>query len=144
MRCPDCAKFVSFGELNTDSVEVSLDGTTITLSGSMTLPCSECGTDLAEAGVDTDLDTESLFVDAVAPDKEAGETVEYELDGDPDLEAGDTGGGRYAKKYYTVTANGTVMRKVCDKEGKEIEGKSASAEYSLEASEQASAFESLV
>ena len=44
MRCPDCAKMVSYGEpeLEVTNEEVDEEGS-VSVSVSLTLPCADCG-----------------------------------------------------------------------------------------------------
>lgn len=59
MRCPDCNKFVSYGEAEIQSVEDQgeLKGGRIAIEAEITIPCGECGTALKEGRVEGELKT---------------------------------------------------------------------------------------
>jgi hypothetical protein len=73
MRCPDCNKFVAFDEMRCDEVEFSLDEESgqVTVSGTVYLPCAECGTDLKSLSVDGEVDMAERF--EAAPESYAPE-----------------------------------------------------------------------
>lgn len=58
MRCPDCNKFVSYDEPNVDDVSFSLDENSgeVEVSGTVELPCADCGTALKSMQVDETVD----------------------------------------------------------------------------------------
>lgn len=93
------------------------------------------------------------------PDKEKGETSEYEYDDDAEKEATDRSetkaklrkgknkgkevpirNPRYARRYYGVRAECTVRQKILDKDGNQV-GEVEEETIILEAEEQASGFE---
>lgn len=86
MRCPDCNKFVAFEEGNVENLEAEVDSESgsVQVTGEMTLPCAECGTELKSCSFD-----ESFEIDkSVWPEiKGETESIEYELDGDAGFEA---------------------------------------------------------
>jgi hypothetical protein len=150
MRCPECKKFVSYGEPNTDNLEVSLENGSLTLAGELVLPCAECGTDLASASLEAEENILDLF--NLKPDEELGETAEDEI-ADSSLRGADRTAGtdrhgrpiknpRYAKRYYGVEATVTISRTIRDRDRNAI-GEPETAEITLGAEEQASSFESL-
>lgn len=113
MRCPDCNKFTAKNtevdpEVTTDP-EVEDD--TVKVSVKITNQCEDCSTDLEEAEFDMELDLDS------EPDKKSGNSIEWKgttlkehqgeghklvVNGDPDVERTDSGGGRYAKRMLGV------------------------------------------
>jgi hypothetical protein len=149
MRCPDCAKMVSFDELRTDEVDIDLSDTILTMSGTVYRPCAECGTDLKSAEVEGTADVESAFSNDGLPEDC---TIEYEIDGDPDIAASERSqttdrhgnpikNSRYMKMFYGVEASVTIKRIVKDKEGEEIQDHEALADVSMAWECQASGFE---
>lgn len=40
-RCPDCNKFVSYGDPDVDEVEIQLDDTVLSMSGQLNLTCEQ-------------------------------------------------------------------------------------------------------
>ena len=48
MRCPDCAKFVSYDEPQVELDDEHVEGLAYTASIRVTLPCADCGTELKE------------------------------------------------------------------------------------------------
>jgi hypothetical protein len=83
MRCPDCSKFVSFGEgeVEVQSEELDDDGTA-TLEVSLTLPCGDCGTELKGTTFDVELNFEAEHQCEVTTDVTEGPLFK-------DLEVGD-------------------------------------------------------
>lgn len=57
-RCPECNKFTSYDDPQVEVTDENFDPVTNVASGSVhvTLPCSECGTDLKEAELDWEID----------------------------------------------------------------------------------------
>jgi hypothetical protein len=82
-RCPDCNKFVSYGEIRLDEIEVEASDSELRLSGPIYLTCGECGTDLRTAELEETLDITDEFPepseDVVFAD------LEYEVTGEPDI-----------------------------------------------------------
>ena len=56
MRCPDCAKMVSYGEPEIDADDLAIDDGTVSGVVTITLPCAECGTPLKTASLDVSHD----------------------------------------------------------------------------------------
>jgi hypothetical protein len=150
MRCQDCNKFVSYGEPNTDNLEVELENGSLTLRGELTLTCGECGTDLASCSVDAEENVSDLF--DRNPDESAGETAIDLIEDEPSYEPTDRTedkdrhgkpikNPRYAKRFYGVEATVTIRRTILDRDGKEVH--SEDREVTIAAEEQASSFETL-
>ena len=124
MRCPDCAKMVSYGEpeLEVTNEEVDEEGS-VSVSVSLTLPCADCGQGLKS--FDFELDD---VVDHDCPKKEEGEgEAGFELDLDEpqstedyrpktDPKTGKPVPIRYQKHYYGVEITGTVTCKKCQEQ----------------------------
>jgi hypothetical protein len=149
MRCPDCAKFVSFDEPNVDAISVDVDGDMLAMSGEIVLPCGECGTDLRSASVELSVVLAGYFPPVGGDDIK----IEYEMDGDADVSSFDRyedkdrhgkpiKSTRYMKKYYVVEASVEIERTVTDKEGNFISKDKATVDISAE--EGASSFDDLV
>jgi hypothetical protein len=127
-RCPECRKFVSYGETNVEAVEVSIEGETLELGGTVALSCAECETDIAEAGLEASEDVSAHF-DRV-PDEGKGETVEYTLADDPVPQATErteqkkTKAGKPAKSgeivYVGAEAECTVRQVILDRDGEPV------------------------
>lgn len=134
MRCPDCSKFVSNEQAETElNLEVSLDENLtaqVTGDARLVLTCADCGTELAESNqsvdVDVNLDHDNGADDhdVEISDESATETDRY--DGKPGTPA------RYRRHYYGASISGTV-KCTC--------GASATFETTVE--EQAGGFDSL-
>jgi hypothetical protein len=150
MRCPDCNKFVSYGEPNTENLEVELENGSLRMSGELMLTCGECGTNLASCFVDAEENVSDLF--ERNPDESAGETAEDLIEGEPSYEPTDRTedndrhgkpikNPRYAKRFYGVEATVTIRRTILDRDGKEVH--SEDQEHTIGTEEQASAFSSL-
>lgn len=150
MRCPDCGKFVAFGDLATDEIEVAIDEDSgaVSITGRLVLPCGECGTELKALDVDETHEAAESFPDA--PD---GWELSYELDGDPEIEPEDRvqttdrhgkpiKSARYMKTYRGARVSGSVIRRAAPPDdGLGLEGKEESASFDVLVEEQASAFE---
>ncbi len=112
MRCPDCSKFVSleFAEPEVDNIEVDADGN-VTGGVRIHRDCADCGNELKEATFDIDVTVEI--------GEHTGEGHELEIDGEPDVEQIEEGGGRYAKAYFGAKVTFTVK---CSCGGLEVDG----------------------
>jgi hypothetical protein len=149
-RCPDCNKFVSYGDPNTEGISVELNDDKLSFSGEMYLTCGDCSTDLSSASLEDDEDVSNYF--KAKPDEDKGETAEYELVSE-EIEATDRTADkdrkgkkitnlRYAKRFYGVSVQCTICQTILNKEGETI-GEPEEAEIELAAEEQASGFESM-
>lgn len=106
MRCNDCNKFVGqeMGEPSDEGFEVSKDGETATVSGSVTLGivCAECGTDLKSGSFECSEEV------AIPPEHRGDEghdlEVEVELEGSEDYSGDAKTPSRYRKHFYGVSA----------------------------------------
>jgi hypothetical protein len=122
MRCPDCNLMVSVEteEHEVDTIEVTDSGVYVNVR--LVKNCAECGTELEEAYVE-----ETIELDKVCEH----DALEVEENG---IESTDTGGGRYAKRFYGADVHYKVTCSECGFEH----------EDHLHVEEAASYFESLV
>ncbi len=149
MRCPDCKKFTSYGDPDVDDIEVTLDGSTLTLSGPLSLTCGECGTTVAATELSAEQDVADQFpsppFEPVPEGKE--DDVEYAIEGSPDIEPVDRleDTDKHGKKvknprgmrhFYGVAASVTVSRKLPG-----AADANETIDVTIEAEAQASAFE---
>ena len=140
-RCPDCNKFVPLElEVEEEAVDVEaksdigndgVQGTVISGTIRAILKCGECGTELAEASLDVEIEDSITHNIAVGGDVGEGE---HDLSLSSDVTESDTtkGKGRFAPHLYGYSLTGTVS---CE----------CGAETPVESTEyeQASGFESL-
>jgi hypothetical protein len=56
MRCPDCNKFVSYGEAEVEVSAEELNEDAVSAEVRVMLPCAECGTELKEANLTAEED----------------------------------------------------------------------------------------
>lgn len=152
MRCPDCGKFVPYGEPECEGNDPELSGDSITVTVTVNLNCGECGGLLKSAEIESSVD---ILHDCKpleereaewTPDPEYGDGEEqYEIDaeGSPEgmsrLQTTDRHGKpikshRYMKQFYGFEQ---VVSIKCRKCGETFE-------VTLEGDEQASAFEEQV
>jgi hypothetical protein len=154
MRCPDCNKFVAYGDGITDEIEVDMSDAALCISGRLVLPCSECSGELKELQIEESVDVADHFgkIDTKldGEGKEMEPTVEYEVT-DSNIEftsrsqTTDRKGNliknpRYMKTFYGVEVTATV-RRIVEWDDKDIEEEEQ--EVTVEVEEQASAFEEL-
>lgn len=106
MRCPDCNKFVSYGEMEIE-IDTEIDGDTVTVSGTLILPCGNCGIQLKSLDVSDQIEITHDCQDGSAPLAPGADA--YALDsaeGDPTerRQSTDAKGKpipvRYQKTYY--------------------------------------------
>lgn len=128
-RCPDCNKFVGIEMADPElELEVANEGT-VTGTVRLVQTCSECGTELAEANLDVEVDVEVAHKEGCK--QESGLSIEDEsADNDDRYE----GKGRGARHFYVANITGKVK---CDECAAEVE-------FETSVEEQASSFESLV
>lgn len=119
MRCPDCNKFVSYGEQEPEIENEEMDGNELTVSVRVVLPCGECGTELKDASMDVwaevdhdcpmadDEDTEHGFT----IDSTSAEFTERRVTTDA---KGKTIPFRYQKQYYGAEVTVDVTCNACD------------------------------
>ncbi len=151
MRCPDCQKFVSYGDAETSEIEVEINDTELAMNGTLYLTCGDCGTNLKSVELASETTIEEEVFPAT-PDSfdEENDIVEYEIDGTPDIEptsrseTKDRKGKpikspRYWKTFYGASASIDVARVITDKDGNEKARDTTT--FTIEAEEQASAFE---
>jgi hypothetical protein len=107
MRCPDCAKFVSYDDPQTiDIQDYRLGDDDDPPSGEFTvsLTCAECGTELKQAEVAMEFPNFDPEYWAVELGKHDGSKHQIELDIDEfDADTTYEGKGRYAKTFYGAT-----------------------------------------
>lgn len=105
MRCPDCNKFVPYGDgrVDADEIEVGEDGA-VTAQVTLTLDCGECGGDLKSACFDFSIEDEAVKAHLAEPGPhelsvEAGEGERTDRQ---------EGVGRGARTFYGVDVEWTV------------------------------------
>ena len=148
MRCPDCNKFVSYDEPQTEVQSVEIDGDSVRANVSVQLNCQECGNTLKDAEIEAEevinheCKPDGEREEGATPDadfKEGDEQYEIENDGDAEgtnrTETKDRHGkpiksSRYMKSFYGFTLKTELKCLKC--------GETFSV--SLEGEEQASAF----
>lgn len=134
MRCPDCMKFVAYGEPEIDG-DASVEGTTVTAMAEVALTCGDCGTTLKTASIEgaEELETETCEPES-ARMKEGGADHAWTV-ADSSFDAADRteGKGRGMRTFYGFTA---TIKLSCEHEGCE-----AAKEIEITADEQASSFE---
>ena len=123
MRCPDCAKFVSFDEPQVEIEQEDLtreeEGFTVNVSIRMVLPCADCGTELKDYTEDLDIDIEhscegteeeedTLLIDE--PSTSDDYRPAHDKKGKPIPQ-------RFQKHFYIAEISGSV---ICGKCGEEI------------------------
>jgi len=102
MRCPDCNKFVgldSDSDPEVDNLEIDDEGR-ITGSVLITNNCIECGTGLADAQLDIDVQAE--VAEHVSKDNCSLSVDEKDS---PSRETKSDGKGRYTRTYYGARAS---------------------------------------
>lgn len=144
MRCPDCAKMVSYDtevepEVTQDPEVV--DGT-VTMTVRRILGCGECGTELKDTELELEMEVQP---GAHEGDEQAECDHEWELENDPDVSnterraTHDRHGKpirnhRYQRQFYGVEVEGSVKCSKCGLAG----------EFKGDAEEQASGMSELV
>jgi len=116
MRCPECRRFVGFGDMDVSEVEVEVDEDdgTVTMRGRISLPCAECSATLKELEVEQEECVGEQFPDLLAvvqggvPESarhliteewvEKHVRVQFELDGEASIE-----GTERTQTYKEVT-----------------------------------------
>lgn len=102
MRCPSCEKFVGLDMADPEPEEPSLDEEgTVTITVRIVRTCSDCGDELKGAT----LEMEGGPEDPGVLKAHKGEGHALEVDGDPECEPIEEGGGRYAKSYYGASVS---------------------------------------
>jgi len=146
MRCGQCNKFVSYDEPTLEVQDASINGTTLEVNVTATLPCADCGSELSqcemhgEAEVEHECAEDAKVKDDWNPEEDDDK---FELEGEPELEATERmetkdrrgkpiRNPRYMKKYYGFSADAEVTCKRCG----------ATFTVEVETEEQASSFES--
>ena len=117
MRCSSCNKFVPNGDPEATVEDSDVNGTSLTGSIRIVIPCGECGTEMKDAQLDFDIEIEHEC-------KKPKDDPEFELEGDVEVEAGDryetTGKNgkalkpRYQKHFYTAEIQATVKCCSCN------------------------------
>lgn len=121
MRCPDCRKFVSYGEQDPETnLEVDADGH-ITGEIRIVLPCGDCGTELKEATFQVEVDAEVESPEDLPGDHAHSFTLEEDLTSTSDLQHTDRHGRpiryrRYMRTLYGASATFSI-RCECGAEG---------------------------
>ena len=134
MRCSNCNKFVSneLADPELNGLEVSLDdekNAEVTGDVRLTLTCSDCSTELAEATVDVST-TVTLIHENDAKDHEV--ELESENAEGTDWYDGKGRPARYQRHYYGAMVTGTVTCSC-----------GASSTFEVQVGEQASGFDQL-
>lgn len=138
-RCPDCNKFVPYGDMEIELEDVSVEGTTVTASARVALTCGECGTELKEATIEATAELEHVCtpedIEAVlAGDPDGADPdpqYEVEDDGDASPTERSEGKGRGTRTFYGYEATPTIR---CNKCGQTFD-------VEVKGDEQASGFE---
>lgn len=125
MRCPDCNKFVPYGEPEIEIQGEDIQGSTFTADVRIMLPCEECSTELKETTI-------SVEAQIVHECKKRGRKKPAYTLGNVESESGDEMQGSKHFYFADLTVNLT-----CDHCGEEIE-------LEAQALEQSSAFDELV
>lgn len=127
-RCPDCNKFVGIEMAEPElELEVDNDGL-VTGTVRMVQTCADCGSELAEASMDVEVQVELTHAEGCK--KESGLEVEDESAENDDRYEGK---GRGRKHFYVASVTGNVKCGDCE----------AVAHLETSVEEQASSFESL-
>jgi len=134
MRCPDCGKFVSNEQGETElNLDVTLDenlNAQVTGNARLILNCGECSSELAESSPSVDVDV-TLIHDNGADDHDV--SIEDESVVETDRYDGKPGTpSRYRRHFYGATITGTV-KCTCG----------AQSDFSITVEGQAGAFEQL-
>lgn len=139
MRCPDCNKFVSFGEAECENESVDTSGSNVEVQVTVNLPCGDCGTTLKSASIEA-----SGEIEHTCPGSEReGPDFEVEDEGSPsgtdryqttDRHGKPIKNSRYMRHYYGFETEVEVKCNRC--------GETVTVQVSGE--EQASAFEEQV
>lgn len=158
MRCPDCNKFVPYGEQDPeldldlsqpseeDTKAALEDGTgTGTVEANITgtvrivLTCEECGAELKEATLDVEFDVE---VPVNPPEGTWTDESEWEVhDENAENDQRTEGKGRYTKTFYGAQVSGNLTRSYRKADGT---CEDASIEFSWSDYIQASSMDELV
>jgi len=155
MRCPDCNKFVPYGETDPeldlelaqpseDDTKTAQEAGTDTVAANITgtvrivLTCEECGTELKEATLDVEL---GVDVPVNPPEGTWTEDSEWKLDGETaENDQRMEGKGRYTKTFYGAQVSGTLTRTYTGPTG----SNKASVEFSWSDDIQASSMDEMV
>jgi ribosomal protein S27E len=133
MRCPDCNKFVSYDEPQTEVGDVSVEGTTVRANVTVQLNCQDCSNTLKDAEIESEAEiTHECKPEAERdaewkPDVEFHENEEddqFEVDSDGDAEGTsrvqDTDrhgkpikSARYMKTFYGYTLTTSIKCRKC-------------------------------
>ena len=120
MRCPDCAKMVSYdteADVETQSgPEVS--GNTVTAEYRRVLTCAECGTELKEANFNLEMEITTEDCQSIAELCPDGTPHDWLISEEGTVEPTMESGSRYAKTFYGVDVyDGRVTCDKCKLEG---------------------------
>jgi phage FluMu protein Com len=110
MRCPDCNKFVSYDEpqVEIQSVDIDGEGATVHVEVTVTLPCTDCNTELKSASIEAEASFEHTCKPKAERPPEQKPSPDYK-DDDDQFEADDSG-----------EAQGTSRLETKDRHGKQI------------------------
>jgi hypothetical protein len=114
VKCPHCNESVELDDVSSDDAEVEAGEGTLCLTGTLAMPCSECGEALKTCDLDDEKDIKALF----SPLPE-GQDMEVEYEVEESQVAVETE-GRGRKVVHVVKAIAKVHRTVTDADGEEI------------------------
>lgn len=131
MRCPDCNKFVGWGDKEVEANDdPDINGNTVTVDVTVGLTCSDCGQRLKEASIPAEAD---IVHECPNADGKPAQ-FEFEEADEPTETERCEGKGRGLKTYYGFTQDVKVKCVHCE----------AIIDVTLEGDEQASAFDECV
>jgi phage FluMu protein Com len=144
MRCPDCNKFVAYGEGEVEITDVSVNDDEVSGSVRIMLPCGDCGTELKDAEIDFNISIDHECAEGTAPMDEDSVDERYEIESesadftermqDKDRHGKQIKSYRYMRHFYGAEVHVEVKCNVC--------GESFSVSDTVE--EMASGFNELV
>lgn len=160
MRCDNCNKFVSYDEAIVEVQNVEVGADNVVVQATVTLPCAECGTELAQAEVEGEAAIEHVCLPANQRTAEFGWNPDWKPD--PDFKEEDEEIDQFRVLDDSPDAEGTTRMETTDRKGKPINPRYAKtfhgfttevsvrcrrcgAEFdvTVEGEEQASAYESV-
>jgi hypothetical protein len=133
-RCPDCNKFVSYGDIETEIENEEISDTTLSANVTVYLTCGDCGTQLRQACLDfeEEIDHECTEEAIAAATAKRGKPFDADVDDQFEItnsnaegcdraETKDRNGkviksSRYMKTYYGADLEFTVKCHKCDAE----------------------------
>jgi uncharacterized CHY-type Zn-finger protein len=123
MRCPDCSKFVSFGEGEVEINDVSVNDDEVTGTVRIMLPCGDCGTELKDAEIDFYIQIEHECAEGTKPMDEDFSDERYEIESenadftermqDTDRHGRKIKSYRYMRHFYGADVNVALKCNVC-------------------------------